>query len=85
MIFVIVCLFVCFNLDIVKEVDMIFKATGDVYIVQYDETHSAKKWERISRKKMVSNFYHRVFQNHFLSDTRKVQMNFIQRVDRANF
>jgi len=43
-------LFVCFNINIVKEVDMIFKATGDVYIVQYDETHSAKKWERISRK-----------------------------------
>jgi len=39
-------LFVCFNINIVKEVDMIFKATGDVYIVQYDETHSAKKWER---------------------------------------
>jgi len=67
---------------------MIFKATGDVYIVQYDETHSAKKWERKGEnfaKKMVSIFYHRVFQNHFLSDSRKVQMNFIQRVDRANF
>jgi len=79
MIFVIVCKFVCFHINIVKEVDMIFKATGDVYIVQYDETHSAKKWERISQKNGFK------FQNHFLSDSRKVQMNFIQRVDRANF
>jgi len=43
-------MFVCFHINIVKEVDMIFKATGDVNIVQYDETHSAKKWERNSRK-----------------------------------
>jgi len=50
MIFVIVCMFVCFHINIVKEVDMIFKATGDVYIVQYDETHSAKKWERKGEK-----------------------------------
>jgi len=65
MIFVIVCMFVCFHINIVKEVDMIFKATGDVYIVQYDETHSAKKWERISRKKWFQIFITEFFKTIF--------------------
>jgi len=81
-------MFVCFNINIVKEVDMIFKATGDVYIVQYDETHSAKKWERKGEKfakKWFQIFITEFFQNHFFYDSRKVQTNFIQHVDRANF
>jgi len=65
MIFVIVCMFVCFHINIVKEVDMIFKATGDVSIVQYDETHSAKKWERISRKKWFQIFITEFFKTIF--------------------
>jgi len=77
-------MFVCFHINIVKEVDMIFKATGDVCIVQYDETHSEEMGENFA-KKWFQIFITEFFKTIFLRHSRKVQMNFIQRVDRANF